>query len=142
MANDKRVDELAAKIHTLEEVTKELHTRIEGVIEVNDQLMSQMNGMEEVIARLDATVSALTERVAVLEEPKARGPKTDRPMTEADAYRAKFGDLKALNHKEAAAALNLSYGQVFSCRGGYTFKHVKPNSRNDDGTELVKVEGA
>ena len=56
---------------------------------------------------------------------KQRGPKTERPMQEEDAFRVKFGDLKELNHKEAAAELGLSYGQIFSCRGGYTFKHVR-----------------
>lgn len=87
------------------------------------------------IARVDALLQAALERVTVLENGKARGPKTERPMTEADAYRVRFGDHKDMNHKEAAAALGLSYGQVFSCRGGYTFKQVKDKTRNADGTE-------
>ncbi len=75
-------------------------------------------------------IEALQEQVKVLTELQAgknRGPKADRAMTEEDAFRVKFGDLnpKAKNHKEAAAELGLSYGQVFSCRGSYTFKHVK-----------------
>jgi hypothetical protein len=66
---------------------------------------------------------------------KTRGPKTDRAMTEEDAFRVKFGDLnpKVKNHKQAAAELGLSYGQVFSCRGGYTFKHVKATWTPKDG---------
>lgn len=79
-----------------------------------------------------ATLDELLERVKSLEvevkELKTRsrgGPKSDRPMNEQDAYRVKFGDLKDENHKAAAQALDLSYGQVFSCRGGYTFKSVR-----------------
>lgn len=79
-------------------------------------------------------IATLTERVASLEAAvgaKARGPKADRAMTDADAYRVKFGDLKDSNHKEAAATTGLSYGQVFSCRGGYTFKHVRADWKPD-----------
>lgn len=73
----------------------------------------------------------LEERVALLEEKVAaikvrdRGPKSERSMTDEDAQRVKFGDLKDQSHKQAAEALNLSYGQVYSARGGYTFNHVK-----------------
>ena len=98
------------RVNTLELVTQELHARLEDAL----------------------------ARIAVLENGKARGPKTERPMTDADAYRVRFGDHKDMNHKDAAAALGLSYGQVFSCRGGYTFKQVKDKTRNDDGTEIKK----
>lgn len=100
--------------------------------------------MEASIAELRLAVETQNGRIAALEElleGKQRGPKTERPMTEADAYRVKFGDHRALKHKEAAAALGLSYGQVFSCRGGYTFKHVKDGSRNADGSEKAKPNG-
>ncbi len=77
----------------------------------------------EAITALQDEVRTLSEAVGL----KNRGPKADRAMTEDDAFRVKFGDLnpKVRNHKEAAAELGLSYGQVFSARGGYTFKHVK-----------------
>jgi hypothetical protein len=85
--------------------------------------------IDEVIA-LRRKAEETEARIAALEEAnglKNRGPKADRAMTEEDAFRIKFGDLnpKVKNHKEAAAELGLSYGQVFSARGGYTFKHVK-----------------
>ncbi len=54
-----------------------------------------------------------------------RGPKSERSMTDEDASRIKFGDLKDKSHKEAAKVLGLSYGQIYSCRGEYTFTHVK-----------------
>jgi hypothetical protein len=101
--------------------------------------------MEAKLNELELANKMLTERVTVLEDRadgRQRGPKTERPMTDADAFRVKFGDLKPpVTHKDAAAQLGLSYGQVFSARGGYTFKHVKDGSRNQDGSEKSKPEG-
>jgi hypothetical protein len=81
--------------------------------------------MKELIAKIEA----LELRVAQLEEhtnaKRDRGPASEREMTEEDAFRVKFGDLKDKKHKEAAELLKVSYGQVYSCRGGYTFKQVK-----------------
>ncbi len=77
---------------------------------------------------IEAAILELRERMEALESSgnKQRGPKVERAMTEADAFRVKFGDLKKpMSHKDAADKLGLSYGQVFSCRGGYTFKQVK-----------------
>lgn len=80
-------------------------------------------------AELIKTVEQLTARVSALEEQlnskRDRGPASEREMTEEDAFRLKFGDLKSVKHKDAAETLKLSYGQVYSCRGGYTFKQVK-----------------
>lgn len=51
---------------------------------------------------------------------------TGATMTDKDAYDVMYGYLRDKKHGEAAAALGLSYGQVYSARNGYTFKHVKP----------------
>lgn len=80
-----------------------------------------MKTLEEAIEAIEA----LQAQVNDLAAGKNRGPKSDRPMTEQDAWDIKFGKHKELNHKEAAAITGLSYGQVFSARGGYTFKTVK-----------------
>lgn len=54
-----------------------------------------------------------------------RGPKSSREMTDQDARRIlPTGDLAKASHKDAAATLGLSYAQVYSCRGQYTFKHI------------------
>jgi hypothetical protein len=68
----------------------------------------------------------LVARVAVLEETvnKQRGLASTREMTDDDARRVLVGDLATAKHKEAAEKLGLSYGQIYSCRGGYTFKHI------------------
>jgi hypothetical protein len=78
------------------------------------------------LTEMQSAIAALTERVAKLEATASRdrGPKSETTMTEEHAFRVKFGDLKDTKHKAAADLLKLSYGQVFSCRGGYTFKGV------------------
>ena len=78
-----------------------------------------------VVTELQTRVSTLETKVAELSQPRDRGPKSQGEMTDEHAFRVKFGDMKATKHKDAAEALGLSYGQIFSCRGGYTFKHVK-----------------
>lgn len=47
-----------------------------------------------------------------------------REMTDDDARRVLTGDLADKKHKDAATALGLTYGQVYSCRLEFTFKHV------------------
>lgn len=84
------------------------------------ELLKEGASLKEVIAK----VNELTEAMANIKV-RDRGPKSERSMTDDDARRVKFGDLKDKSHKEAAAALGLSYGQIYSCRGGYTFNHVK-----------------
>lgn len=74
-------------------------------------------------------IAALTVRIETLEkaaaEKRDRGPASEREMMNADAYRVKFGDLANTKHAECAKILGLSYGQVYSARGDYTFKQVK-----------------
>lgn len=77
------------------------------------------------VETLSARVEALEAQVTALSAPRDRGPKSNGEMTEEHAFRVKFGDLKDAKHKAAAELLGLSYGQIFSCRGGYTFKQVK-----------------
>ena len=91
-----------------------------------------MKTLAEAIAAILALQKEVEELRASIPSSKQRGPKADRPMMEIDAFRVKFGDLKDLNHKDAAAELKLSYGQVFSCRGSYTFKHVKADWKAAD----------
>jgi len=68
----------------------------------------------------------LVARVATLEATiaKSRGTASTREMTDEDAKNVLTGALKDEPHKSAAEKLGLSYGQVYSCRGEYTFKHV------------------
>lgn len=77
-----------------------------------------MTNKEVVLAirELQAQVASLTA---------AKASKSgDREMTDEDAFNVAYGDCSAMKHKDAAAKLGLSYGQVYSCRGEFTFKAV------------------
>jgi len=74
----------------------------------------------EVAAKLNEVIEALNNASA----PRDRGPKSERTMTNDDARRVIMGDLKDVSHKAAAEALELSYGQIYSARKGFTFKPI------------------
>lgn len=90
--------------------------------------------MDDRLTELEAAFRASEERNRVLAETVARlqelvegrnkSAPTKRNMTDADARRCLVGDTKDLDHKEAAAAMGLTYAQVYSCRMQFTFKHV------------------
>lgn len=77
-------------------------------------------------AKLAAVIAKVNEIVEFLNSQPARdrGPKSERTMTEDDARRVVIGDLKDRSHKECAELLNLSYGQIYSARKGFTFKPI------------------
>ena len=74
------------------------------------------------IQQLLEQLQALEARVTKLEAPKS--PASEREMTDEDARSVLFGSLKDTKHKDAAQKLGLSYGQIYSCRLGYTFKAI------------------
>lgn len=83
----------------------------------------KMEELVKAVAELQAKVEALEAKLTE-STTRDRGPKSAKEMSESDAFAVKFGVHKDTKHKAAAEALGLSYGQVFSCRGGYTFKQV------------------
>lgn len=85
------------------------------------------------VLELQSKVEALEAKIVVLETPKSSTNASAREMTDDDARRIMNGDLKSLKHKEAAEKLSLSYGQIYSCRLGFTFKHIHK--------ELSQVQG-
>jgi hypothetical protein len=83
------------------------------------------NKMETRMTELEARVKELEAKIAEIENRKGSSTKelkSTRQMTEADAERVMTGDLKDAKIKDAAVTLGLSYGQIYSARGGYTFK--------------------
>lgn len=78
-----------------------------------------LNSLEEAHTKIEALEAKIVEL-----KPRDRGPSSTRKMTEDDARRIVLGDLKNESHKVAATTLGLSYAQVYSCRGGYTFKEI------------------
>ena len=82
------------------------------------------------MTHLESTIAELTERLDAMPKARDRGPDSTRQMTDEDAYEVCYGDLKDMSHKLAAKECGLSYAQVYSARGQYTFKHVhKANSK-------------
>ena len=75
------------------------------------------------LAELTSLVLELQARIVALETPKPTNV-SQREMTDDDARRIMSGDLAQTKHKEAGEKLGLSYGQIYSCRLGYTFKHI------------------
>lgn len=82
-------------------------------------MSKQIEVTTEMFEELVARVAKLEEQLA-----KSKGTASTREMTDDDAKRIMVGDLKDASHKAAAEALGLSYGQIYSARGGYTFKHI------------------
>ena len=74
----------------------------------------------------EPSVAELLTRIEQLEAAlnKKRGTSSVREMTDDDANNVLNGALATASHKEAAEKLGLSYGQVYSCRLQYTFKHI------------------
>lgn len=95
-------------------------TNVTNVKAIKVELLDPKADHKELVAKVNEVITALNS-IKV----RDRGPKSERAMTDDDAKRVKFGDLKDKSHKEAAKVLGLSYGQIYSCRGGYTFNHVK-----------------
>lgn len=75
--------------------------------------------MVDVIAKINEIVEFMNSSPT-----RDRGPKSERTMMEDDARRILVGDLKDISHKECANILNLSYGQIYSARKGFTFKPI------------------
>lgn len=106
----KRVDEMG-------DVRSDLHTIHKDVKTVHDNFTSFHNMEYQVL-------SAVVEDLSTKIEGRNKSAPVKRNMTDADALRVLNGDMAGLNHKEAADAMGLTYAQVYSCRGGFTFKHV------------------
>jgi hypothetical protein len=101
----------------------QLEVRMSQVENTQVESVRSMTNKEMVIAilALQAQVKSLEEK---LTESKKSGNKNPREMTDDDARRILTGDHAATKHQPAADALGLSYGQVYSCRKEFTFKHI------------------
>ena len=87
--------------------------------------MAQSETVKFTLAIAQELIASLAARVEALET--AATPKNNssqREMTDDDAKRILTGDLASSKHKDAASTLGLSYGQIYSCRLEFTFKHI------------------
>lgn len=87
-------------------------------------MAADITKLQEELSATNDLVLDLTERLVKLEEAAKPNNKSQREMTDADARRILDGDLKDMKHNEAVKATGLSYGQIYSCRGEYTFRHI------------------
>jgi hypothetical protein len=102
-----------------------LNSSSSGILPHHAEVIIMNNSqLETKVLELEAKIEELEKTITNLPKARDRGPTSDRPMTEDDARRVLMGDLKDAPHKKAAEELGLSYGQVYSCRGGYTFKAI------------------
>ena len=88
--------------------------------------MIELINLDEKITNkmLAEKLNEIIEALNTQSQKEPKGPKSERAMSEEDAKRILHGDLKELSHKDAADTLGLSYGQVYSARKGFTFKHI------------------
>lgn len=78
---------------------------------------------DEPLSDEEKAVKELRERRMQAAYPKVTRA-SNGVMTDEHARRVKFGDLANVKVSEAAKLLGLSYGQVYSAKNGYTFRHV------------------
>lgn len=100
---------------------------VELLIEMNNTLGHKIDTLCERINYLEAE---LMKKETEMVEVKKENLTSTRTMNEDDARRVILGDLKDKSHKKAAEELGLSYGQIYSARGGYTFKGI--NKEKED----------
>ena len=87
------------------------------------------SALELRVTDLENTIKDLEDQIANMPKARDRGPSSTKTMSDDDAQKVCYGEHKDLSHKSAALKLGLSYAQVYSARGQYTFKHVhKANS--------------
>lgn len=134
----------AGEIGNLLEAQANLTSRLDNIVEgfklQMADVMDLLQGTQGEVNRLRNWIGAddvdgpfneeFTNLVALLDNLTAkvdgrnRSAATKRNMTDADALRVLSGDLKDMNHKDAAEVIGLTYAQVYSARGEFTFKHV------------------
>lgn len=76
------------------------------------------------VQQLLIRIATLESRIEMLESDTKPVSKEQREMTDADALAILTGPYKGLKHNEAAQKLQLSYGQIYSCRLEHTFRHI------------------
>lgn len=108
-------------------VTKRLDAAMGDVQKATAVLTTDMAAIKSDMASYIVVMADVPNKVEDLlakVDGRNKSAATKRNMTDADALRVLNGDLKELDHKAAAEAIGLTYAQIYSCRGGFTFKHV------------------
>lgn len=117
---------------------------LEGLAKKVENVSLNLNTLLGRIEGLEASNKELTERLQArtTASVRDRGPLSTRDMTEADARRVMVGDMRFESHRTCAEKLGLSYGQIYSARGGYTFKGVYKELQDLKAKEAAEKEKA
>lgn len=75
-------------------------------------------------AEIVTKINELIDVINTMRTDSVKNIESTRAMTEDDARRVMLGDMVNLSHGDAAKALGLSYGQIYSARKGFTFKPI------------------
>jgi hypothetical protein len=103
---------------------------------INNTQVEQVRQMTN--AEMRVAICELQRQVAELVAQRSTSSKSSnaegKEMTDDDARAVLTGNYSAMKHKDAATALGLTYGQVYSCRKEFTFKHIHKEMK-DAGTK-------
>jgi len=111
-------------MNTENTLNTEIAAIAEAVKSVGIELLGEKAKTHDIVVKINEIIEKLNSLEVKAPKAKNRGPDSQREMTEDDARRISLGDLKDFSHKNAAAELSLSYGQVYSARKGFTFKEI------------------
>lgn len=142
------VERLEARLQEFEQAMNTLHGRVDQLSNDGARQQEHNTAIAVLINSMGVESMAMNERMgAMLAGMEAHGASIDdlrakvegrnksapvkRNMTDEDALRVLKGDLVQLGHKEAAEKVGLTYAQVYSCRLGFTFKHVIKDLEKD-----------
>ena len=118
----------------IEALTTEFEGRLKTQILLLSTMCDALAELQSVNEGLDTRIGELVQRTSHMAEEldevtakvegRNKSAATKRNMTDGDALRVLNGDMTSLPHKEAAESIGLTYAQVYSARGGFTFKHI------------------
>jgi hypothetical protein len=115
------------RLEALEEVVAASRTELGAVKEALTASGVELGAVKEAVTAVAGQLEAaggLLEELRMKVEGRNKSAASKRNMTDDDAMRVLKGDLAAMGHKDAAERVGLTYAQVYSCRLGFTFKHV------------------
>lgn len=116
----------------LESIIASLTAQLAEKTEAIEDKDAVINGLYVIIDALNAKsqpkvrANASNSSKAPSSSTRDYGPRSTRKMTEEDAIAIMTGELKDKSVNECCTILGLSRGQIYSCRGQYTFTHIKP----------------
>jgi len=110
-------------------------------------LAQTINDLKDIMMMINTKVEGLISKPVeqpkpIIEGPRRRGPKSLGVMTDRIAWEINFGMYKGQTAKYIALREGLSLGQVYSVKGGYTFRHVDKNSFTNEAASGDANEAA